>query len=469
MSCKNTSELAPLQDIIGQERAVRALKFGLGIKDKGFNVYVAGYPGTGRTTAVQRFLEKAAKTQPTPPDWCYVNNFSDEYTPKAIKLEPGKGKIFQKDMKIFVDDARRVLRKAFESEDYAARRENTVKQVEAQRKPLIEQLNQEAQKEGFIIQSSPIGLLLIPIIKGKPVTDAELLTLPATVQSEIQERRTNLEATLRTAMRQFIDLDRKAHEEIDKLNKDIALYAIGSIVNELGERYKGFPDVANFLKNVQEDILNNLSQFIRNPEEAPAQQQMPFAMPWMREPSFKKYEVTVIVDNSETKGAPVIMATNPTYLNLFGRIEKEAQFGALVTDFTMIRCGYLHKANGGYLIIPVVELLTNPFSYEGLKRALKGEHVNIEEIEERYSFLGTKSLKPEPIPLNVKVIIIGDPVIYQQLFTLDKEFNELFKVKANLTQAWTEPPNASKITRLSSVPFVKKRSLSTLTVQDWLK
>ena len=183
MHCKDTGDLVPLQEIIGQERAVRALKFGLGIKDKGFNVYVAGYPGTGRTTAVKNFLEETAKNQPVPPDWCYVNNFNDEYTPKAIKLPSGKGKVFQKDMKTFVEDTKRALRKAFESEDYAARRENTIKQVETQRKSLIEQLNIEAQKEGFIIQSSPIGLLIIPVIKGKPVTDEELLTMPPKVRS----------------------------------------------------------------------------------------------------------------------------------------------------------------------------------------------------------------------------------------------------------------------------------------------
>jgi predicted ATP-dependent protease len=428
MQCQNTSELEPLQEIIGQERAVRALKFGLGIKDKGFNVYVAGYPGTGRTTAAKNFLETTAKTQSVPPDWCYVNNFNDEYTPKAIKLPSGKGKIFQKDMKTFVEDTQRALRKAFESDDYATRRENTVKQVEAQRKMLIEQLNVEAQKDSFIIQSSPIGLLIIPIMKGKPVTEEELLTMPQKLQSEIQDKRAALESKLRSAMRQFMDLDRKAHEEINKLNRDIALFAIGHIVAEVSEQYKGFLDVAAYLKNVQDDILGNLSQFIKSPEDNP--QQMSFQLPWMREPSFKKYEVTVVVDNSEVTGAPVIVASNPTYPNLFGRIEKEAQFGALVTDFTMIRGGFLHKANGGYLIVPVEELLTNPFSYEGLKRALKSEHINIEELEERYGFLGTKSLKPEPIPLNVKVILIGDPYLYQQLYMLDKEFNELFKVKA---------------------------------------
>ena len=406
----------------------KILKFGLGIEDKGFNVYVAGYPGTGRTTAVRNFLEEIAKKQPVPPDWCYVNNFGDEYTPKAIKLPPGKGKIFQKDMKTFVDNTKRGLRKAFESEDYALRRENTLKQVEAKRKQLIEQLNSEAQKEEFVIQSSPIGLLLVPIIKGKPVSDEELLTMPPQVKSQIQEKRAKLESKLRTAMRQFMDLDRQAHEEIEKLNREIALYAIGNLVSELKDRYSGFLDVAKYTEGVQNDILENIADFIKTPEE---NQRMRVAMPWMaREPSFGKYEVNVIIDNSDAKRAPVVIASNPTYHHLFGRIEREAQFGALITDITMIRGGFLHKANGGFLIVPIEELLTNPFSYEGLKRALKSEHINIEEIEERYGFAMTKSLKPEPIPLDIKVVIIGDPYIYQQLYARDKEFNELFKVKA---------------------------------------
>jgi predicted ATP-dependent protease len=271
-------------------------------------------------------------------------------------------------------------------------------------------------------------LILIPVIKGKPVSDEELLTMSPQIRTQIQEKRAKLESDLRTAMRQFMDLDRQAHEEIDKLNREIALYAIGNLVSELAEQYKGFPDVDSYLKDVQNDILENVAQFIKNPEE---NQRMPFSLPWMAsEPSFRKYEVNVVVDNSEAKGAPVVIASNPTYHHLFGRIEREAQFGALITDFTMIRGGFLHQANGGYMIVPVEELLTNPFSYEGLKRALKSEHINIEEIEERYGFAITKSLKPEPIPLDIKVIIIGDPYIYQQLYILDKEFNELFKVKA---------------------------------------
>ncbi|MCX8150163.1 MAG: AAA family ATPase [Candidatus Bathyarchaeota archaeon] len=427
LECKTTKEVAPLVEIIGQERAVRALKFGLNIKDQGFNIYVAGLPGTGRTTAVTNFLEQIAKSQPTPPDWCYVNNFADEYTPKAIKLPAGKAKEFQGDMKNFIEYSKRGLRKAFESEDYANRREEAIKSSENQRKQLIDQLNVEAKKEGFAIQITQIGLLFIPIIKGRPITEEELLKLPPKIQAEIQEKRVHLEGHLRTAMRQFMDLDRKAREDIDKLNREVAMYAIGNLTSELIDKYRGFPDVATYLKEVEKDILSNLAQFIRIGEK----EQTQFPLPWVREPSFKRYDVTVIVDNSDLKGAPVVIATNPTYQNLFGRIEKEVQFGALITDFTMIRGGFLHKANGGYLVVPVEELLRNPFAYEGLKRALRSEHINIEELEERFGFLSTKTLKPEPIPLSTKVIIIGDPYLYQQLYMLDKEFKELFKVKAD--------------------------------------
>ncbi|MCJ7561058.1 AAA family ATPase, partial [Candidatus Bathyarchaeota archaeon] len=427
MRCETTQELVPLREIIGQERAVRALKFGLGIRDRGFNIYVAGLPGTGRTTAVKNFVEEIARVEPVPPDWCYVNNFSNQYEPKAIKLPSGKGKDFRDDVKNLVENIRTALPKAFESDDYTIRREATIRVLENQRKALIDQLNAKAQQEGFVIQSTPIGLLLIPVIKGKPISEEELITLPQKAKDAIQEKRDRLELELRSTMRQFLDMERRIHEELKKLNRDVALYAIGHIVDDLMEKYKDTPEVIAHLKDVQNDILDNLSQFIRRGEP---QQQMPFPVPWMREAPFKKYEVNVIVDNSNVKGAPVVMEFNPTHQNLFGRTEKEAQFGALVTDFTMIRGGSLHKANYGYLIVPVEELLRNPFSYDGLKRALRNGNIVIEEPEERYGFISTKGLKPQPIPLNVKVILIGNPYLYQQLFVLDMEFTELFKVKA---------------------------------------
>jgi lon-related putative ATP-dependent protease len=435
--CETTEDLVPIREIIGQERAVRALKFGLGIKDHGFNIYVAGYPGTGRKTAVKNFVEEVARDRPVPPDWCYVNNFSNQYEPKAIQLPAGKGKTFRDDVKNLIENIRTALPKAFESDDYASRREATIQGLEKQRKELIDKLNAKAQQEGFVIQSTPIGLLLIPVVKGKPLSQEELLKLPQETKSKIQERREKLEAELRNTMRQFLDMERKIREEIKKLNREVALYAIGHLVEAIIEKYSDNSEIIGYLKEVQNDILDHLSQFIKRGE---SQQRMPFPVPWMREARFRKYEVKVVVDNSDCKGAPVVMETNPNYQNLIGRTEKEAQFGALVTDFSMIHGGSLHKANNGFLIIPVEDLLRNPFSYEGLKRALRDKNIVIEEPQERYGFISTKSLKPEPIPLDVKVILIGDPYLYQQLFVLDKDFSELFKVKAEFdtTMARTE-------------------------------
>ena len=427
LHCESTKDLIPLGEIIGQERAVRALKFGLGIKDHGFNVFVAGYPGTGRKTAVRNFVEAQAKTQPVPSDWCYVNNFGNQYEPKSIKLPAGKGKEFREDMKNFIENMKTALPKAFESEDYAARREATIKGLENQRKQLIDELSSKAQREGFVIQTTPIGILLVPVLDGKPLSEEEMLAMPQKTKDKINEKREKLETEFRSTMRQLIDMERRIHETLKKLNKEVALYALGNQVESLMEKYGANSEVTTYLKEVENEILENLQQFIRRGE---SEQQLPFPMPWMKEEPYKKYEVNLIIDNSNTTGAPVVVETNPTYQNLLGRTEKEAQFGALTTDFSMIRAGAIHRANGGYLIVPVEDLLRNPLSYDGLKRDIREAKMSIEEPEERYGFLSVKTLKPQPIPLTAKVILIGTPYLYQLMFSLDPDFQELFKIKA---------------------------------------
>ncbi len=427
MHCESTKDLIPLSEIIGQERAVRALKFGLGIKNHGFNVYVAGYPGTGRKTAVKNFVEAQAKTRPVPPDWCYVNNFGNPYEPKAIMLPAGKGKEFREGLKNFIENVKTTLPKAFESEDYVARREATIKGLESQRKKLIDELSSKAQREGFVIQTTPIGILLIPVVNGKPLSEEEILALPTKTRDQLNEKREQLETEFRNTMRQLIDMERKIHEALRKLNKEVALYALGNQVESLKEKYQATPEVTTYLKEVESDVLDNLQQFIRRGEP---EQQLPFPMPWMKEEPYKKYEVNLVIDNSNTTGAPVVMETNPTYHNLLGRTEKEAQFGALITDFRMIRGGAIHRANGGYLIVPVEDLLRNPLSYDGLKRDVRDGKMFIEEPEERYGFLSVKTLKPQPIPLTAKIILIGTPYLYQLMFSLDPDFQELFKIKA---------------------------------------
>jgi lon-related putative ATP-dependent protease len=429
--CKTTQELTSLDELVGQERAVRAIRFGLDIQQQGFNIYVAGLPGTGRKTAVNDFLRVIAKNKPVPHDWCYVNNFQNPYKPSAIKLPAGRGRELQQDMKSFVEQTRNLLPRAFESEDYTAKRDARIKAIDEKRKDLLAKLNERAQKEGFALQSTPIGVLIVPIARGRPLSDQELMSLPKETRDGIDKRGQALRAELRSAMAQLRGLQRQAEENIKELNREIAIYAIGHLIEGLSDKYKEFQDVTDFLGDVQKDILENLAQFVEEPKSTP----FPFPTPWLKELPLRKYEVNNILDNSKVKGAPVVMELNPTHQNLFGRIEKEAQFGVLTTDHTMIRAGSLHRANGGYLVIPAEDLIRNLFSYDSLKRALINKRIDIEEAGERLGFITTKGLKPEPIPLDVKVLAIGHPYLYSQLYLLDVDFKKLFKVKADFDTA----------------------------------
>jgi lon-related putative ATP-dependent protease len=430
MPCKTTEELAPLEETIGQKRAESALKFGLGIANQGFNIYVAGMPGTGRSSTVRRFLGELAPAKPVPSDWCYVNNFKDTYTPKALELPAGKGNEFAEDMKRFIEGVSRAIPQAFESEDYSNRREATLKSVQEESKKVLLNIEQKVQKQGFIIQSTRIGLFLIPVVEGKPVNEQQLLSLPPNVRNEIEKSREELGEEVRNTLGQVRRLENKAEEAVTKLDRDVTLYAIDGLITELLEKYSQAARIKEYLEEVRGDIIANVEQFLTPPKEL-MQQQQQIPLQWRREASLRKYDVNVIVDNSSTKGAPVIRETNPVYANVLGRIEREALFGALTTDFTMIHAGALHRANGGYLVLNALELLRDMMAYEVLKKSLQNNSIKIEDVGERLGFISTKSLRPEPIPLNTKVVLIGDPILYQRLFELDSEFKELFKVKAD--------------------------------------
>ena len=423
---KSTEELTPLEGILGQERAVQALRFGLEIKEQGFNVYVSGLPGTGRATAVRAFLEELAKNKPVPPDWCYVNNFKDPYCPRVLRLPPGRGRELQADMKRLIEGAQREIPRTFESEDYNKRKEQLLKSIQEQKAKLWNKMQARAQEEGFALQSTPTGLFIIPALDGKPLTEEEFATLSEEAKADILEKRKRLETELQGLIRQGRVLERKAQEEVRKLDREVALFAIQPLMEEIREKYQELPEVLEYLQEVQEDLVEHLEQF-----KEPSQGQLPFPLPGLKELPFRKYQVNLIVDNSDLKGAPVVIEINPTYTNLFGRIEREAQFGALITDFTLIKGGALHRANGGYLVLPVEEVLRNPFSWDGLKRALRNGKIVIEDAAERLGLTSTKGLMPQPIPLDAKVVLIGTPLLYHLLYTLDEDFSELFKVKAD--------------------------------------
>lgn len=427
IECRSTAELLPLTEILGQDRAVRAIKFGLEIKERGFNIYVAGPPGTGRKTATTNFLSEIAKSMPTPPDWCYVNNFEDPLRPNALRIPAGKGRRFQKDMDKFIEDMKSALSKAFESEEYGKRKKEVLEIIEREGNELSKRINEKAQKEGFILQRSPIGLLMIPVVEGKALSEQEILTLSEKLRRKIEQKRSELEESLRLAFKQLRDLEKKADQAIEELNRDIANFALEPLLKGLMDEYGEIPEVKEFLKNVQKDILNNLENILRK-KRGP---EPPFPSLFPQEDPTKRYRVNLLVDNSNTKGAPVIMEINPNYYNLFGKIEKEAQFGILTTDYTMIRCGSAHRALGGFLVIPVEDLLMNPYAWDALKYMIMNEQLEIEEIGERFGLLTTKSLKPEPIPFNAKVILIGRVELYHLLYNLDLNFRELFKVKAD--------------------------------------
>ncbi|KYC51968.1 MAG: Archaeal Lon protease [Candidatus Methanofastidiosum methylothiophilum] len=425
LKCKSSQDVSPLEDIVGQDRALKALKFGLEIKEKGFNIFVAGFPGTGKMTAVKSFLDKLAEDQAVPPDWCYVNNFQEPYEPKVIKLKAGQGRVFHKDMTNFLNETKINLPKAFESEDFAIKRESTIQKIEAERNKIFSELNRKAEKEGLIVQSTPMGFIFVPVVSGRPMTEEEFIALNPEMKEDIQKRRDKLNSELRLVFRQLKELDTKTFEEIKELNKEVALFTMGHLLEDLNKKYSEYPEIISYLKEVQEDILENIPLFYK-----PNVPQAPVQAPWAEELPFRKYMINLFTDNFNLSGRPVVVELNPTYQNLFGRIEKEAQFGMLTTDFTMIRGGSIHKANGGYLVIPAEELVKNLFSYDGLKRALSSEEAIVEEAGERLGFITTKGLRPAPIPLNTKVVIVGNPMIYQSLFSLDPEFKELFKVKA---------------------------------------
>ena len=431
VECSTTETLKPSEEIIGQERAQKALHFGLEIRERGFNIYVAGIPGTGRSTAVKKLLDELAKTKPKADDWVYVNNFANPYEPLAIRLPPGMSSRLKTDMASFIGEARRDLPRAFESEDYTTKRKEALGKLDRERETIVGEVNESAAKQGFTIQMGPTGLMIIPVINDKPLTQEEFEALTKEIQAEILRKREALDADLRIGFRRIRELDAKGMEVLTKLNSEIALYAIGHLLTGLKEKYGKIPEVLTYIDNVQKDILDNLGTFL-GPVQPQQKQVPPQFQQWLaKDLAFRKYEVNVVVDNAGPDGAPVVFEDTPSYQNLLGRSEKEVQFGVVTTDFMMIRPGSVHKANGGYLVIPVLDLFRYPFAWDGLKSALKTEKVTIEEPGEQAGFITARGLKPQPVPLIVKVILIGTPDINQILNQKDPDYPELFKVRAD--------------------------------------
>jgi lon-related putative ATP-dependent protease len=424
MNCKSSAEIGSQGIIVGQERAVRAMRFGLDIQERGFNIFVAGMPGTGRTTAVERFLEEIAIFKPVPMDYCYVHNFDDNYRPRVISLPAGQAREFQKDMEGLLKLVTGEIRSAFEGEQYSSQQENTLKSFQGQKEQIIEKVGKLAMQNGFTLQATPIGVIPIPLKNGETMSEKSILGLSKKERGSLKKKQERIRESIDTALRQTRALDSSAHEALEQLDQQVVQFILDHLMEKLIEKYKELPVVLAHMQAIENNILENVDQF--KPESGEKDKQVPDPKRGLTD----KYRVNLLVDNSKLPGAPVIVEMNPTYGNLFGRIQREAFMGALVTDFTLIRGGSLHRSNGGYLVLPAEDVIRNPFTWESLKRCLRNGKISIEEPIEQPVFT-TKSLRPEPIPLNVKVILIGRQEIYQSLLANDEHFSELFKVKAD--------------------------------------
>ncbi len=430
-NCESTRNLEPHEGIIGQDRALQALKFGLHIQEPGFNIFVSGQAGTGKTTVIKAFLDDLAAKKGTPPEWCYVHNFKDPYYPKALRVPPGMGLELQKDMKRIIENAKRALAQAFTSKEYSDHRAEMIEGLNKKRENVFQELSKKAKEKSLLLKATQMGLILIPASGDQPISEEAYEALPQEQKDILLKNREVLTRELKDRIMELQTEEGNVERQLEENDHQVAGFAIAFIFEELRRKYNKLPQVISFLKDVEQDIVENYNQF--KTEKKPDNNPDPWAAMQAanQKQSLTKYGVNVLVDNSELKGAPVILELNPTFNNLFGRIEKEAQFGALYTDFSMIKSGSLHKANGGFLVMRIEDLLTNYYSWDGLKRTLRDGKLIIEEIGERMGFVATKSLQPEPIPLDIKVVIIGEPMFYFLLLQSDIEFRELFKVKAD--------------------------------------
>jgi predicted ATP-dependent protease len=437
LSFETTADLEPLLGTIGQPRALAALEFGLQAELRGFNVFVAGAPGSGRFTTARDSVERLATARSAPDDWVYVHNFLAPDEPAALRLPAGRGGSLAHDMDDFVRSARREITRAFESEDYARRQHELVAAISGRRDALVAELVDFAHARDFALDVTPVGVVTAPQVEGKALTREDFEALPQAQREAIEQRSTEITERTTKYLHQVRELEKEAAGRLRELERDVALFAAGPLLRELRERSTDLPDVLAYIELVEADVIAHLDEFRRSEEPAELQ---PFLLGGGRRPDFSRYAVNVLVDNSDVQGAPVVVERNPTYYNLGGRVEYRASFGTMVTDFREIKGGALHRANGGFLLLEVLDVLRHPFAWEALKRALRAGAIRIENLGEEFSGFPTASLRPEPIPLDVKVVVIGPPLAYRLLYLLDEDFRELFKVKADFAPEmdWNE-------------------------------
>lgn len=426
---ESTAEVEPLEGTIGQPRAVEALAFGLEIETFGYNLYVAGAPGSGREGAVRDSLERVSAARDAPGDWVYVHNFDDSDRPRALCLPAGRGSELAADMRRLVEVAKQEIPQAFEGEEYAQRREQALAQLVGHREKVMAEAVEFAQQRGYALQPAPGGLAHSPLIEGRPASPEDLERLSEEQRAELERRGEEVKSRGEVSLRELRRLEKQTEERTREVDRAVVASAVGPLLDELRERYGDLDDVQWYLDAVGADLPEQLPLLRPDGQEQAA----PLAglAGMQRGEEMGRYEVNVLVDNSRLDGAPIVIERNPTYYNLIGRVEYRTTFGATATDFRQIKPGALHRANGGFLLVHLQDVLQQPPAFGALKRCLAAREVRIENLAEQSSPVPTATLRPEPIPLDLKVVVVGTPQLYHSLYSVDEDFRELFKVKVD--------------------------------------
>jgi len=435
-----TAELPEHTEAVGQQRALEAIRFGVGIAHHGYNLFVAGSTGLGKHTVVERELAARAAKGPVPDDWCYVNNFEAPHRPRALRLPTGKARALSQDMDQLVDDLLSAIPAAFQGDEYRTRAQEINDEFKERQDDAFLSLDEEAQKRDITILRTPTGYTLAPLKDGEVVGPEEFEALAEEEQDKIEKSVDELRARLRETIRQIPLWQKEMHQKVKALNREVTDVTVSQIMRGLTEKYADLDGVPAYLEAVRQDVIDNVDAFRQQGEAVEvAGRKVELA------PDFNRYKVNVLVDHSDNGGAPVVHEDNPTYLNLIGRIEHIAQFGTLLTDFTLIKAGALHRASGGYLVLYARDVLMNAFAWEGLKRVLRSREVRLESLERMLSLASTTSLEPESIPVDVKVVLVGDRMLYYLLKAYDPEFALLFKVAADFSEDIDRSPENTRL------------------------
>ena len=421
-----TEELTPIQSGIGQDRGIKALEFGLQVDVKGYNIFIEGPSGVGKTMYTKNYLNKIAPKKKVPSDWCYIYNFDNPNEPIAVSLPAGQGKEFKDAMDGFIKEIRKDIKNTFNNDDFEKEKALIKQEFEAKRSKLLEQLNEDASKYNFQVKTAQNGIYMMPVVDGKVVQEEEFDKLADEVKKEYEEKSVYVQEQIMNVISQIKEIERQSDKKISEWQSNVALLTVNVHINYLKSKYKRNKKINKFLNDVKQDVLKNVPTFLEDETKHANQPQNP--MQKKTDPCLN-YRVNLFIDNSQLEGAPVIMDSNYSYHNIFGSLEYENVYGALKTDHTMLKPGLLQKANGGYIILQAKDLLANGMCYDALKKALRIKELSIENAADQRSSMVLVSLKPEPIPLNLKVILIGSPNIYQTLLAMDSDFRKLFKIK----------------------------------------